>query len=605
MPKEQKPPQAQPDAIGQAADPLALLRNKIDLVTIPFTERGSRILLFADPAEQALHIKLAERWIRREEQFGNYRVRAPIVSRLQFLNAQDEPLPLTWTTYPDRVELDTGAGQAIITFQDQETLHLQLPPGTLRLAMNLHLLEETARTDRRGGEVREGRGGRNIAYTTNARIVGNDLTRLEADRWRLRLTLEAGAGAALTLNVTPRLGFNRALPVAGAAAAAARRQWQRWFSLTPAVPERYWVQYYYAWWIMAAGIISPRFYMTRAGMTPSKVHYVGVWQWDAYFHALAYRHVDMGLAEDQIRIFLDHQLPNGMIPDAVHDEGLVTRLPMPVAAPVTKPPLAAWAALKLHEISGNTAFLDEIYDNIVRWNRWWLAENDSDGDGVIEYTHPYSSGLDDSPLWDLGMPVESPDLNTYLYIQMESLAKMARLLGMSREAAGWTRRARQLLARLVRHSYDAQAGLFWAQKQHRRVPVLTPFNLYPLWSGRLAPAINERLLAHLTNPAELWRPFPLPSVAHSDPAFDALTMWRGPVWLNINYIFVEALQRVGRRDLARALADRSIDLVMGQNDIAEYYDPETGAIPPKAAPMQGWTAAVFIDLLIRRSRGLI
>ena len=182
--------------------------------------------------------------------------------------------------------------------------------------------------------------------------------------------------------------------------------------------------YYYAWWIMRAGLISSRFYTTREAMTPSKIHYVGVWQWDAYFHALAYRHLEMKLAKDQIRIVLDHQREDGMIPDAVHDEGTVTRLTFPIEADVTKPPLLAWSAWKLYEIDGDREFLDEIYEPVVRWNNWWFEKNDVDGNGLCEYQHPYSSGLDDSPMWDEGVHVESPDLNTYLCLQQEALAKM-------------------------------------------------------------------------------------------------------------------------------------------------------------------------------------
>ena len=589
----------------QQPDVLALLRDKINLTTVPFTERSSRILVFANADHRSLFIKLAERWIKREQQFGNYRVRVPIISDFHFANDDGSPLSLTCTSYPDHLDLQTPSGTAMLAFQDPETLYLALPPGRVNLSMVVHLISEFARSDRRGGELKEGVGGRNVAYTTNAAIVSNSIQQEGNDRWRVNLSLDVAPGAGLTLNITPRLGFNRVVPPADKVAEAAAASWRQWFAATPPVPEVYWRQYYYAWWIMRAGIISTRFYMTREGMTPSKVHYVGVWQWDAYFHALAYRYVDARLAEDQLRIFLDHQLPNGMIPDAVHDEGLVASLTAPVAAPVTKPPLVAWAALKIHQISGDTAFLDEIYEPIAHWHAWWMRENDSDGDGVIEYTHPFSSGLDDSPLWDLGMPVESPDINTYLYIQMESLARIAALIGLDRESSDWSRQAQMLLERLLRHSYDEPAGLFVAQREHRPIPVVTPFNLYPLWTGHLSRNINERLIAHLADPKQFWTRYPIPSVAINDPAYNPAQMWRGPTWINVNYIFIEALLRNGYTTLARELTDRTIALVMGQDDIAEYYDPETGSIPPKAAPMQGWSAAVFIDLLVQRARGLL
>jgi glycogen debranching enzyme len=79
-------------------------------------------------------------------------------------------------------------------------------------------------------------------------------------------------------------------------------------------------------------------------------------------------------------------------------------------------------------------------------------------------------------------------------------------------------------------------------------------------------------------------------------------MWRGPVWVNINYFFIEALEQVGRQDLAQELRDKTLELVMRHPGIYEYYNAETGDRPPEAADIFGWTAAVFIDLAIQASR---
>jgi len=40
---------------------LALLRNHIDTTRVPFSDRGSRLLLFRYPDKNAFYIKLAER----------------------------------------------------------------------------------------------------------------------------------------------------------------------------------------------------------------------------------------------------------------------------------------------------------------------------------------------------------------------------------------------------------------------------------------------------------------------------------------------------------------------------------------------------------------
>jgi glycogen debranching enzyme len=135
--------------------------------------------------------------------------------------------------------------------------------------------------------------------------------------------------------------------------------------------------------------------------------------------------------------------------------------------------------------------------------------------------------------------------------------------------------------------------------------VLTPFNLYPLLTGRMSRAIVERLVAHLINPKEFWSDYPLPTVALNDPKFDANQMWRGPTWVNINYLFIEGLVKCGYENVARELRDKTLALMMRHNDIYEYYNPLTGDAPSHSASVFGWSSAVFLDLAIQASKGKI
>jgi glycogen debranching enzyme len=279
----------------------------------------------------------------------------------------------------------------------------------------------------------------------------------------------------------------------------------------------------------------------------------------------------------------------------------VFEFPLPktqVSAEVTKPPLIAWASLKLFEQFPDVDFMQEIYEPLKRWNAWWFEHNDDDHDGIIQYNHPYS-GADDSPLWDEGMPVESPDINTYLVLQMDSLARIAEIIGETDDAPVWRQRAADLTEKMIEHFWDDEAGLFWAYKDGRPLRINTLFNLYPLLTGRLPDPILEKVLKHLTSPDEYWTRYPLPVVAANDPTFEANQMWRGPTWVNINYLFVEGLTRCGRPELARELLERTLALVQLHPDIYEYYNPLDGSRPPKAAGSFGWTSAVFIDLAIQ------
>jgi putative isomerase len=578
---------------------LTMLRNRVNLRQIPFSERGSRMLLFC--TDDQFYVRLAERWYKRTGELAAYRNRVPILDSWQFSDSEGQTLALELTTYPHCVECHSSAGTFTIAFLDAETLIVALPPARCGVRFRAHL--DQVYPDRRGGILRlTGDIRRNIAYTTNARVLGNGTKPSGEECHLVHLDLDAtDGGKALLINITPRLGFNRWVPNPQEAVEAAALRWHTWFDAAPPVLDEFAPQYYYAWWIMRAGLMSARYYLTREAMTPSKIHYVGVWQWDNLFHALAYRYVDMRLAQDQLRILLDHQLEDGMIPDAVHDEGTVTHLTFPIEADVTKPPLIAWAAWKLYEFSQDAEFLDEIYGQLVRWNQWWFRDNDLDGDGLCEYQHPFSSGLDDSPLWDDGMPVTSPDLNSYLYLQQEALSKIARVIGREEESEEWAGRADQMIAKMLGKLWDEEAGLFWAYHKGQRVQVRTPFNLFPLLTGRMPPRILNRLVAHLIDPHEFWPRYPVPTVALDDPKFEPWQMWRGPTWVNVNYLLTEGLSRSGHASLAADLRSRTLGLLGGQDDIYEYYNSQTGLNAPKAASLFGWSAAVYIDMAIQAS----
>ena len=113
---------------------------------------------------------------------------------------------------------------------------------------------------------------------------------------------------------------------------------------------------------MANNLIGPQGRIAYEAMMPSKLKYVGLWLWDSAMHALAYRHVDPELARNQIRAMLACQLEDGMLPDAIYDEGVVATIDHPISAEVTKPPILAWVALKLHETDpGPRFFAGDIY----------------------------------------------------------------------------------------------------------------------------------------------------------------------------------------------------------------------------------------------------
>ncbi|MBK8023043.1 MAG: hypothetical protein IPK19_16865 [Chloroflexi bacterium] len=571
---------------------LSDLLHYITMDDIPFTDRGSRIMVLL--RDRAFHVQVAESWSEDHPW---------TLVAIELLDAEGVPLDVDIDALPYRVDIAAGGRDFALGFVDAETLVFRLPAG--RCGLRLTTQNIPLAMDRRGGVFRpQTEPLLTVAYTTNAAIVHQQVSTNDADV-RVTLSLDAGeSSACFTLNITRTPALNRTLPDFEAATEAARARWEAWLDAAPTVPEAYRAQAAFAWWVLGSNLIRLYGYPQREGMIPSKRGYVGVWNWDTYFHVIALRHIDPALARDQIRILLDHQLPNGLIPDVIQDGGPLSHTTdYGIDADITKPPLTAWAVWKLHEVDPDVAFLDEVYDALVRAQRWWFAEHDSDHNGLCEYAHPYSSGLDNSPLFDGGAPLESPDLNAYLILQYDHLAKIALVLGRDAEAAEWTSSAEALTRRLIDRRWDETAGYFWPWRDGEPIRVRTPVSLMPLITGRLPSDVARRLVDHLTDPAQFWTRFPIPTVAQDDPHHNPNVMWRGPVWINVNALLIEGLKRSGFPQQARDLRRKTLEMMMRQADIFEYYNPQTGEKPPRAVSTFGWSAALFIDLVLDEAAG--
>jgi len=580
--------------LKRAEDYLGLLRGQIDIAQVPFSDRGSRLIIQQTPGQSKLMVKLAERLIALNPDPEAYLARPPFIEDLQFVDGSGGALEFEASASPDVIRFQTWLGEFKLVFQDEQTIAIGLPPQiTIGIRFNLNS---------RHFQTRDAQGKlnpiRHLNYAINGKAQKEAVTSQDSGS-RIEIIMRSAEDTTILLQISETDSHITNVAPFSQIHKQATARWQAWFERVPPVDEKYAAKYAYAWWVMANNLLSPRGPIAYETMAPSKASYIGLWLWDSALHAIAYRHVDPELARNQIRGFLTTQRPDGMLPDAIHDEGAVFEIDHPIHAEVTKPPVLAWAALKLHATAPDLNFLREIYEPLQRFNDWWFEHNDDDRDGLAQYTHPYSSGLDDSPLWDHGLPVESPDLNTHLYIQMQALSVMADALELHDEAVTWRQKAETLLQRMLTDLWDEETGFFRALHDEKPIPVETPLNLLPLWTGQLPEGVTQRLLVNLTDPKKFWGGCMLPTVARDDPSYDPRTMWRGPVWANINYFFIEALQRSDRPDLARELRDATLDMIMSQPSIYEYYHAETGVPPIRSVPTFGWTAAVFIDLALQ------
>ncbi len=534
-----------------AADLAARL---LDLDRAPFTLPSSRIMVFRR-GEHAVSVHTSEYERSRDE--------CRVLPSLSVHDRAGAALPIT-AVRVDRIEF--GGGAATLTFDGAGALSLRGGAGIVAVTEAGERVEH------------DGSSGLRIA-------IGTDRS--------LRLSAADAHDAAL---------------------AETRAVWDGWFAKLPVVRDDLQEMAAFCWWVLGANIVEiPSMPGSRA-VVPSKIGYVGAWQWDAYFIARGLRHGDPALAREQLDIVFAFPTPTGQLPDVVHEDGVLassddlpegdrenlrragSAIADPTApVPLTKPPLAAWAVRAVLEAEDDPQWARRVLPVVAASQEWWLRDSDLDHDGLPEYGHPYSSGLDDSPVFDGPIPTTAPDLAAYLVQQDRELADLwDRYAPEAADTEELRRRADRTAERLLR-LWDPQLRRFVAWGAGEPIVSDTVVGLIPLFTGTLPETVVSELVAAIEDPARYAAPWVIPTVALSDPDYSPTRMWRGPVWVNTTLLVAEGLERSGRAELAREIRERVAALVIHAGGPHEYFNPETGEKAPRATTAFAWSAALFID----------
>ncbi len=528
----------------------------IDLRVLPFTVPGSRLLIRSN-LDGSLQVIRAAYEVSPDD--------GVVVTRLELLDAAGHLLEVS-EILVDRIRFGPTA---VLTFS-----------GTDRLS---------------------------IAGAAGVRVVADGVG----------TELRLGEGQAAELRVEPKVGVGQVpADVHGEALAQTARTWRRWFERCPVVAAEFHRIVAHSWWVLGVNTVELASAPGRRAVVPSKLGYLGLWQWDAYFIAIGLRHGDLRLAAEQLELAFAHAGADGQLPDVLHDGGVLAssadlppadlkrlrELGSPAADPnapisLTKPPLAALALARLAESGLAAGVLATMLPVVRRSQDWWLAQ-ESTLDGLPVYAHPYSSGLDDSPVFDRDLPVATPDLAAYLVLQDRLLADLLEGIGRCHEAAEHRRRAVATRTQLLR-LWDPDARRFRSHGQAGPLDAHPVIDLLPLLAGDLPAAIVDDLLAELADPTRFGTAYPVPTVALTDTSFAPERMWRGPSWVNTNWLLIEGLHRSGRREPALTLARSTLAMVAAGGGAYEYFHPSTAQPPASAVPMFSWTAALVIDLAVQ------
>lgn len=117
--------------------------------------------------------------------------------------------------------------------------------------------------------------------------------------------------------------------------------------------------------------------------------------------------------------------------------------------------------------------------------------------------------------------------------------------------------------------------------------------LMPLYAGCISKDKAASIVKLLENEHRFGPAYPVPSAPLDSPWFRPHKYWRGPVWVNMNWMIIDGLRRYGYDDHAEALAESTLEMIE-KSGFFEYFDPLDGT--PAGADNFSWTAALAIDL---------
>ena len=151
----------------------------------------------------------------------------------------------------------------------------------------------------------------------------------------------------------------------------------------------------------------------RGGYTiPTAGLYPFQWNWDSAFAAWGFASFDIDRAWRELETLCAAQWSDGMIPHIVFwrpdpayflgPEAWASGTE-PATSGISQPPVAAilarriWAA----DPAAGRGRIAALYPRLVAWHRWWHRHRCASG--VAAVTHPWESGRDNCPDWDVGL----------------------------------------------------------------------------------------------------------------------------------------------------------------------------------------------------------
>ncbi|MEX0316088.1 MAG: trehalase family glycosidase [Allomuricauda sp.] len=333
---------------------------------------------------------------------------------------------------------------------------------------------------------------------------------------------------------------------------------------------------------------------------------------------------------------------------------------------MTQPPVTGFVLEKLLDITNGSEemfdfikkHIDKVFDNHVYFyeNRNWNNE------GLVYIYHNWESGTDNSPMWDdIWSTMDPPEYtferrdtthvdpaqrpskreyDHYLYLidiakkhnyddskiaehspfvvldplfnavlirSNEALIKLYKQIGDNAEKIAYLQAMQEKsIQALNTKLFNPELGayLHFDARNNRQIPYVSSSSFAPLFSGAPSDQQAEILVNTMLDKFGGADRYLCASFDPTHEKFNPRKYWRGPVWINLNWMLYHGLKRYGYNDVANRVKNDSVDLI-ADNGFFEYFDSRKNNPDADKNGYGGdnfsWSAALIIDLLNDKS----
>ncbi len=329
---------------------------------------------------------------------------------------------------------------------------------------------------------------------------------------------------------------------------------------------------------------------------------------------------------------------------------------------MTQPHVLGFTLERMYHIAENkediTAFIKATIDAVYEYSLYFYKHRDPLDEGLVYIYHNWESGTDNSPIWDdVWNTMESPEykferrdtthvdasqrpsneeynhylhiieiakahhyndekiaelspfliqdplFNTVLIASNQSLIRLYELIGGNEDKIATLK---QLTEKSIQsfndklYDEELKAYCHYDLRNKKLLRYISSSSFAPLFAEIPDQKRAEELVGTLMDKFGNEDQYMCASFDPTHERYKPKQYWRGPVWINLNWLLYHGLNKYGYNAIAQRVKDDSIE-ILEKNGFYEYFDARKEEHQNNTAGYGGnnfsWSAALLIDLL--------